>query len=122
MITSLGLKTIRRAKKIKKARFSITNVSLKDISKIIKEFEDLTYEGLVKKISKHIPNESYLYPSINMEKCMMIFNMQVGLVRMQMTDTQKMNNSDTSTQKIPNSHVCSLDESKSHFCSMEESE
>ena len=39
MITSLGIKTIRRSKKIKKAKFSITGVGLKDISKIIKEFE-----------------------------------------------------------------------------------
>ena len=35
-ITSLGLKTIGRSKKNKKSRHAITNVSLKDISKIIK--------------------------------------------------------------------------------------
>ena len=57
LITSLGLKTIRRPKR-KKARYAITYVSLKDISKTIKEFEKLTYEVYVKKSSIHIPTES----------------------------------------------------------------
>ena len=41
LIFSLGLKTIVRSKKNKKARYDITNVSMKDISKMIKEFENL---------------------------------------------------------------------------------
>ena len=36
LLPSLGIKAIRRSKKIKKARFSINNVSLKDLSNIIK--------------------------------------------------------------------------------------
>ena len=36
LIASLVIKTIRRSKNTNKARFSITEVSLKDISKIIK--------------------------------------------------------------------------------------
>ena len=49
LITSLGINTIRIPKKNKKARYNITNVSLKDISKIIKEFEKLPYERYVRK-------------------------------------------------------------------------
>ena len=38
LITSLGINTIIRSKKKKNARYDITNVNIKDISKIIKEF------------------------------------------------------------------------------------
>ena len=61
-ITSLGLNKIRRSKKIKKERFAITNVSIKEIYNIIKEFEDLPYEGYVRKRSKQMPTDSYFYP------------------------------------------------------------
>ena len=57
-INSLGIKTIRRSKKNKEARYAITNVSLKDISRIIKEFEKFPYEGYVRKRSKHEPTDS----------------------------------------------------------------
>ena len=59
MITSLGLKTIRRSNKNKKTRHAITNVSLKDIYNIIKDCENLPYEGYVRKIFKHEPTYSY---------------------------------------------------------------
>ena len=39
----------------KKASYSITNVSLKDISNIIKEFDRLPYEGYVQKRTKCEP-------------------------------------------------------------------
>ena len=39
LITYLVIKTIRRQKKKKKARCAITNVSFKDLSKIIEEFD-----------------------------------------------------------------------------------
>ena len=42
LITSLGLKTNVRSKKYKKSRYAINNVSMKDISKIINEFENFT--------------------------------------------------------------------------------
>ena len=42
-ITSLDLNNIRRSKEIKKYRFAIYEVILKDISTIIKEFKDLNY-------------------------------------------------------------------------------
>ena len=42
----------------KKARYSITNASLKDICRNIKKFEKLPYEGYVHKRSKHEPTDS----------------------------------------------------------------
>ena len=44
LITSLGLKDKSRKKKYKKAKYTIGNVSMKDISKIIREFEKLPYK------------------------------------------------------------------------------
>ena len=61
LIASLGIDTIRRPKKIKKERFAITKVSLKDISKIIMEFKDLPYEGYVGKRYKHMSTDSHFY-------------------------------------------------------------
>ena len=59
LITSLGFNSKARSQKYKKARYAIGNVSEKDISKIIREFEkieNLTYE---KKRPKQDPTESY---------------------------------------------------------------
>ena len=112
MITSICFNTIIRSKKLKKKRFDITNVSLKEFSKIIKEFEDYTYEGYARNSSKHMPTDSYFYLSRNIENCMMIFNMGVVSIRTQMTSTQKMNNSKRITQNIPNLHFCSSNESE----------
>ena len=39
LITSLGLNTNVRSKKEKKSRYDITNVSIKDFSRIIRDFE-----------------------------------------------------------------------------------
>ena len=69
--------------------FAINNVSLKYISKIIKEFEDFTYEGYVRKRSKHMPTGIYFYIERNFSKCTIRFNMRVGPVRKQMNKTQK---------------------------------
>ena len=63
MISSLGIKNIRRPKKIKKERSNITEVIIKDMYSIIKEFENLPYEGYVRKRSKHIPNNGYFITS-----------------------------------------------------------
>ena len=49
----MGIKTIRGSNKIKKARYAITNVSLKDISNNIKKFDKFPYEVYVWKRSKH---------------------------------------------------------------------
>ena len=61
LITSMGLKTIVMLKKIKKARFYIPNVSLKDCSKIIKEFYNFPFKVYVRKMSKQMPTDSYFY-------------------------------------------------------------
>ena len=59
LINSLDINIIRRSNKNKKERYAITNVSLKDIYRIIKESEKLTYEGYVRKRSEHEPSDSY---------------------------------------------------------------
>ena len=57
LITSLGLDPIRRSKK-KKAIYDITNISLKDLSEIIKKFEYLPYEVYASKRYKHVRTDS----------------------------------------------------------------
>ena len=42
LVTTLALRTKARYKKYKKARYAIGNVSMKDLSKIIKDFEKLS--------------------------------------------------------------------------------
>ena len=56
-ITSLGFKAKVR-KKNKKARYSIRNVSKKDPSKIISDFENFPYESYDKKRPKNEPTDS----------------------------------------------------------------
>ena len=112
LITSLGLRTIIRSKKDKKASYAITDVSLKGLSDNIKGFEDFTYEGYVWKRSKYVPTDSYSYLSRHLDKCMMRFNMHVGPVRTQMTNMQKMNNYETCPQNMNNFQVYSLYESE----------
>ena len=71
LITSLGFKAKGSPQKYKKARYAIGNVSKKDLSKIIREFEKfekLTYEN---KSPKQEPTDSYFYPERQLEKCMM---------------------------------------------------
>ena len=69
-ITSLGLKTIGSSKKINPG-YAITNVGLKDISKILKKFEKLPFEVCVWKRPKHEPADSYFYLAIHLAKYMM---------------------------------------------------
>ena len=42
LVTALALKTKARSKKYKKSRYAIVNVSMKDLSNKIKEFEKLS--------------------------------------------------------------------------------
>ena len=42
LVTALALKTKARPKKYKKAKYTIGNVIIKDLSNIIKEFENLS--------------------------------------------------------------------------------
>ena len=48
-----------KVEKYKKARYAIRNVSEKDLSKIIKEFEKVGKVTYVKRIPKHEPTSSY---------------------------------------------------------------
>ena len=99
MITSLGLKTIRRSNKIKWVRFSITEVSLKKISNIIKDFKYFTYEGYARNSSKYMPTDSYFYLERHISKCTINFRVPV---RTKNTSTQNMSNYKTSKQMILN--------------------
>ena len=58
LITSLGIKSNVRSKKYKKESHFITNVRMKNILKIIKEFEKLPYKGYLQKRPKHEPTDS----------------------------------------------------------------
>ena len=70
LMTYLGLKAKSRPKKHKKARYEIGNVSEKDLSKIIREFEKLPYENYERNRPKHEPTESYFYLKRQLAKCM----------------------------------------------------
>ena len=120
-ITSMCLNTIRRSKRKKNSKYAIINVIIKDLSKIIKEFDDLTYEDYLWKSSKHEPTDSYFYVLRQIAKCMVRFNKRVGSVRTQITNTQTMNNQEISTQNILNSHVCSSYKRKSKMINANES-
>ena len=74
MITSLGFKAKVRPHKHNNAKYTIRNVSKKDLSKIIREFEKFEKLPYVKKRPKHEPTDSYFYLAIQLAKCMMISN------------------------------------------------
>ena len=62
---------------------------MKYISKIIKEFEKLSYKVYVQKRPKHDPTDSCFYLARQLHKCMIrynAFNLHVGPVRKEMTD------------------------------------
>ena len=104
LITSICLKSKSRSNKYKKARYAIVNFSMKDPSKIIRNFENISYKGYERKRPKHEPTGSYFYLARQIVKCMMrsdLLKPDNCPVRMLMTDTQQ----------IPISHICSTDES-----------
>ena len=81
------------------------NVSKKDLSKIIREFEKLPYESYEKNGPKNEPTDSYFYLERQIAKSMMradALNLHGYPVRMEMTVTKQ----------IPTLHVCSTDESE----------
>ena len=91
LITSMGLKAKVRPYKFKRARYTIRNVSKKDLSKIIREFEKLPYESYVMKRPKHERTDSYFYLSGQLVKCMMranALNFHSYPVRTEMTGTK----------------------------------
>ena len=74
MITSLGFKAKVRPQKYKKARYSIGNISKKDLSKIIREFDKFEELPSEKKRPKYGPTDSYFYQSKHLAKCIMRSN------------------------------------------------
>ena len=70
LIASLGINAKTRPKKYKKARYAIRNFNKKDLSKIIREFEKLSYESYERNRPKHEPMDSYYYLSIYIENFM----------------------------------------------------
>ena len=54
-IISMGLKAKSRLKKYKKAWYAIVNVSKKELSKIIREFDKLPYKSYKRKRPKDEP-------------------------------------------------------------------
>ena len=71
MVTTLALKTKLRSQKCKKARYSIGNVSEKELSKIIKEFEKIGKVPYVKMIPNNEPTSSYYHLVRCITECMM---------------------------------------------------
>ena len=71
LIISLGIKSKTSPKKYKRAWYSVRNVSKKDLSKIIRDFEKLTYGSYDENRPKHEPFNSYFYLARQFEKCMM---------------------------------------------------
>ena len=77
---------------------------MKNLTKIIKDFEKLPYKVYVQKMPKHEPTDSYYYAAIQPDKCMMrddAFHFHIDPVITEITDTQQ----------IPIWHVFSSDES-----------
>ena len=58
LITYLGLKSKTIPNKYKNVRYAIINVSMKDLSKIIREFEKLPYRIYEMRRPKHDPTDS----------------------------------------------------------------
>ena len=76
MVTALDLKTKVGSKKYKKASYAIVNVSMKDLSNIIKEFEKIVKVPYVKRIPKYEPTSSYYHLVRFIVECMMISDEQ----------------------------------------------
>ena len=103
LITSLGIKAKARPSMYKKSRYAIGNVSKKDLSKIIRNFDRLHYNSYDRSRPKHKPTNSYLYLSRHLENFMMradSLNSHVYLLRTEMT----------ATKQVPISYVFSTDE------------
>ena len=60
-----------KVEKYKKARYAIGNVSMKDLSNKIKEFEKIVNVPYLQMTPKHEPNLSYFHPVECLRKCMM---------------------------------------------------
>ena len=61
LVTAPDIKTRVRLQNYKKARYAIGNVSMKDLSNIIKDFEKIVKVPYVKRIPKNKPTSSYYH-------------------------------------------------------------
>ena len=61
LVTAMAFKTKVRSPKYKKARYALVNVSMKELSNIIKEFEKIVKVPYLKRIPKHEPTSSYYH-------------------------------------------------------------
>ena len=71
LVTALDFKNKVGSQKEKKARYAIVNISEKDLSKIIKEFEKIGKLPYEKNRPKHEPTLSYFHLLRQLAKCMM---------------------------------------------------
>ena len=71
LVTALALNNKSRLKQYKKSRYAIGNVSTKELSKIIEEFEKIVKVPYVKRISIHEPTSSYYNLVGCIAECMM---------------------------------------------------
>ena len=71
LITFLDLRAKVSETKYKKAKYAIINVSKKDLSTIIREFEELRYESYERRRFNHEPTDIYCYLARQLEKCIM---------------------------------------------------
>ena len=62
----MGNEAKERPEKYKKERYTIGNVSMKDLSKIIRKFEKLPYKVYVRRRPKHDPTDSSFYLEIQL--------------------------------------------------------
>ena len=86
--------------------YTIVNVSMKELSKIIREFEKLSHKSSEKRRPKHGPTNIYFYLSRHIAKCTMrsdsLYSYYYPVI-MEMTGAKH----------IPILHVCSTDNIKS---------
>ena len=58
LITSLGIRSKVRPKRLEKARYDIGNFCMKDLLKIIREFDKLPYKSYERRRPKHETTDS----------------------------------------------------------------
>ena len=71
LITPLGIKAKTRPNKYKKARYAIVNVSMKDFSNIIREFQKSPYKSYESNMPKHEATDIYFYLARHLAKFVM---------------------------------------------------
>ena len=108
LITSLDPKDKagpKKSQRDKKASYAIGNISKKDLSNFIKDFENLPFKIYERGRPKHEPTDSSFYLTRQLHKCMIrsdALNLYIYSVRMEIT----------AAEYILILHVCSTNDSK----------